>query len=89
MYAEENSLLLYFEASPGPGFSEMIRHVESTLKVRTSPFLHMTLAVSSDHTAIRQLKERLDGCVHYPFTLYADSLSLYHIWKPVSKVKTF
>ena len=87
MYAEENSMLLYFSVRPGSGYQEAAEQIECALGIDTSDFLHITIAASKDHEFIRKLKEETDRQFRYPFDLDISGLDLYHIWKPVVLTK--
>ena len=87
MAAEEGSCLLYFDVIPGEGFARMRKNLEQALQTGCSGFLHMTLAVSKDRGEILKIKEQLEKEAVFPFTLNVEGLDLYHIWKPVKKVR--
>jgi len=89
MHAEEGSLLLYFDVLPDKGFCELTAHLEETLGLPSPFFLHMTLAVDTDHEKILMLRRRLDETLCYPFTLNVTSMGLYHIWTPTYPVRRF
>jgi 2'-5' RNA ligase len=88
MHAEEGSLLLYFAAEPDQGFRELMHALEQQTGAACSGFLHITLAVSKDHSEILAMGHRIQEKVAFPFTLDIDGLDLYHIWRPTVKVST-
>ena len=89
MYAEEGSLLLYFDIKPGEEFIRTANDVDNLIPGHMSYFWHMTLAVSRDHQEIHELAKRLTETVRYPVPLHVTGLDLYHIWKPVKFVRTY
>ena len=89
MHGCEGSLLLYFAVEPDQGFRELVRALEQQTGSACSGFLHITLAVSKDHSAILALGHRIREKVTFPFVLDIDGLDLYHIWRPTKKVRSF
>ncbi len=87
--AEKNSLMLYLNVKPSEGFEEMRKSLEQTLGAKTSPFLHITLAISKDHEEIQRLYERISAMEIFPFTLEITGMDLYHIWKPVKLIRQY
>lgn len=87
MYAEENSMLLYFTVEPGSGYQEAAERIGNALQIGTSPFLHITIAASKDYEFIRKLEEETKRKFRYPFELTVTGLDLYHIWEPVMLTK--
>ena len=89
VYAEEGSMLLYFNIRPGEAFIRTANDVERLIPGHISSFWHMTLAVSKDYREIQELAGRLTETARYPFSLHVTGLDLYHIWKPVEFVRTY
>lgn len=89
VYAEENSLLLKLDVKPEEDFIKMAEVLEITLGKKTSHSLHITLAVSKDHDEIRRIFRRIEQQSVFPLRLCVSGLDLYHIWRPVRKVKSF
>lgn len=84
LYAEEDSLLLYFSVLPGEHYADVKEKFKQIIEAEVSSFMHITIAVSKDHQYIRNLKTIVDEHFCYPFCLKVTELNLYHIWKPVT-----
>lgn len=89
VYAEENSLLLKLDVKPEEDFIKMAEVLEITLGKKTSRSLHITLAVSKDHDEMKRIFQRINEQNLLPLRLCVSGLDLYHIWRPVRKVKSF
>lgn len=87
--AEENSLLLRLDVKPEEDFMKMAEELEKALGKKTSRSLHITLAVSKDHDEMKRIVRRINEQNLFPLRLCVSGLDLYHIWRPVRKVKSF
>ena len=85
----DDSLMLYLNVKPSEGFEEMRKNLEQTLGAKTSPFLHVTLAVSQDYEEIQRLYKRISAMDMFPFRLEITGMDLYHIWKPVKLIRKY
>ena len=89
MPAEENSWLLYFDIAPTDTFSELKTLFGNYTGFSVSGFYHVTLVVSKDYSEIIRINDYICRNQSFPFTLNADRLDLYHIWRPTRKVMSF
>ena len=87
--AEEGSKLVKLRVKPSAGFAKMTGSLEQLLHHRVSSDLHITLAVSKDHSKMGQIEASIKDHMQFPFEMTVTGISLYHIWEPVRLVRTF
>ena len=86
--AEEGSLLLRLVIRPDPEAERMITALEKQLHLKAEAKLHITLAVSKNHSMIHTLCDEMEKQA-FPFPLTVTGLDLYKIWDPVVLVHSF
>lgn len=85
----EGSTHLSFKAEPDKGARIMVRELERVMESPVSEDLHMTLAACKDRKRMEHYLEKMQRYVSFPFTIDTEGLDLFHLWHPVSYVKTF
>ncbi len=89
VHGHDDSVLLCLKIKPADGFKKLTSELEKMLGHRTSEHLHVTLAVSQDHSEIHRLYKKVKSEWLFPMKLTVDKLELYRVWDPVEKTAVF
>ena len=86
MSAEENSTLLYFSLLRNAELNTAMHKVNNTFGECAASYPHITITAEKDLKKADAIYEKLK-CIDYPFELTVSQIELYHIWRPIKRIK--